>query len=742
MVDIVIDVDDISVQESNVLIANNPSNADVVLDAPVIQLDSNSFVLSSDGMYGSGNGLVGAVPNWLLSAVQQELTTGNGNITGLISDVQTALDTLSTGVTQSIASLNTLTSSQSSLITSLRSDVNSNNASTINTLATKVDSTQATAIANNAITAKFGADVNAFVGNIASTYVDANSSIAQDVNMIASTLNGISSSVSTIATATTQQKINPLWVNDGHGTTPDVNGNDQYMTVALAQEQFNVDANGVITSLILSSGSTSAITMQADEFKLVASGQSVASRNPFTVNATDGQITFNGSVSFNSVTDAPSMVASNTNINVTTNLVPNAGWSVGGYGDYQFVNTPTYYRILGAGAVAEDTLLLNAGDEVYTPYISDMTIAYKLSYSFNGAKIGSFITVVGTTPTSVDIIPSGVTVDPLKWYNVQVAVLPYGTAGGSLYGFIQESATLNIVAAISDVVLVTGIEKFLIGFVATADTYISRVGIETINANTLSSVPVTAGNINTVLGSNTTTINGGKITTGTITATQLNIASINSAGIVAGSVAAENITGTTITGKIINGGSLVGVTIDATSNISAPIVYGDTFRVRSTTYPNNSGSPMYISTLVIPYNGLSTGSPNGVYTGTFSLTGNIVSNGYSTGYLNNRICNSTSSCYFSLSFNNDPGLDYNANSQSYTPGVIDIKIQYSINGGTSWNTMFTLSNAQLLGTIIYNIPFVSGSNIYSFKLINNSALGADSPGHINLYSLICNIVNT
>ena len=742
MVDIVIDVDDISVQESNVLIANNPSNADVVLDAPVIQLDSNSFVLSSDGMYGSGNGLVGAVPNWLLSAVQQELTTGNGNITGLISDVQTALDTLSTGVTQSIASLNTLTSSQSSLITSLRSDVNSNNASTINTLATKVDSTQATAIANNAITAKFGADVNAFVGNIASTYVDANSSIAQDVNMIASTLNGISSSVSTIATATTQQKINPLWVNDGHGTTPDVNGNDQYMTVALAQEQFNVDANGVITSLILSSGSTSAITMQADEFKLVASGQSVASRNPFTVNATDGQITFNGSVSFNSVTDAPSMVASNTNINVTTNLVPNAGWSVGGYGDYQFVNTPTYYRILGAGTVAEDTLLLNAGDEVYTPYISDMTIAYKLSYSFKGANIGSFITVIGTTPTSVAIIPSGVTIDPLKWYNAQVAVLPYGTAGGSLYGFIQESATLNIVATISDIVLATGIEKFLIGFVATADTYISRVGIETINANTLSSVPVTAGNINTVLGSNTTTINGGKITTGTITATQLNIASINSAGIVAGSVAAENITGTTITGKIINGGSLVGVTIDATSNISAPIVYGDTFRVRSTTYPNNSGSPMYISTLVIPYNGLSTGSPNGVYTGTFSLTGNIVSNGYSTGYLNNRICNSTSTCYFSLSFNNKPGVSTDANNGTYSEGLINIQIQYSINGGTSWNTMFTLSNAQLLGTIIYNIPFVSGSNIYSFKLINNSALGADSPGHINLYSLICNIVNT
>lgn len=49
------------------------------------------------------------------------------------------------------------------------------------------------------------------------------------------------------------------------------------------------------------------MTVQSDEFKLVATGQSVASRNPFTVNATTGDITFVGKVSFNSVTDVPAL---------------------------------------------------------------------------------------------------------------------------------------------------------------------------------------------------------------------------------------------------------------------------------------------------------------------------------------------------------------------------------------------------------------------------------------------------
>jgi hypothetical protein len=315
---------------------------------------------------------------------------------------------------------------------------------------------------------------------------------------------------------------------------------------------------GEITGWQYADGSNinSEFIINADKFKLVATDQGAASKNPFTVNATTGDITFVGKVSFNSVTDAPDLVAENTNINVTTNLVPNAGWYASGHADYQFYGTPTYYRMLGAGTVAEDTLLLNVGDEVYTPYISDMTLSYKLSYSFKGAKIGSFITVVGTTPTSVAIIPAGVTVDAAKWYNVQIAVLPNGTTGGSLFGFIQESATLNIISVISDVVLGATVEKFLMGFVATADTYISRVGIETITSSTLSSVPITASNFNTIANATSTTIDGSRITTGYISANRIAANSIS-----ADKISGVNINGYTIEGSIIKGASIEGSVI-------------------------------------------------------------------------------------------------------------------------------------------------------------------------------------
>jgi hypothetical protein len=58
--------------------------------------------------------------------------------------------------------------------------------------------------------------------------------------------------------------------------------------------------DGSITGFSFSdgSGSSSAFTITADVFKIVASGQSVASRNPFTVNAVTGEISFNGVVDF------------------------------------------------------------------------------------------------------------------------------------------------------------------------------------------------------------------------------------------------------------------------------------------------------------------------------------------------------------------------------------------------------------------------------------------------------------
>jgi hypothetical protein len=120
------------------------------------------------------------------------------------------------------------------------------------------------------------------------------------MSLLTTTLDGVNASVSDISTLTVENALNPLWVDNGSQLDPDVNGNPRYIAQAQAKKQLAVDANGVVTSIILDSGSTSAITMQADQFKLVAAGQSALSKNPFTVDATSGNIFFNGIVDFTS----------------------------------------------------------------------------------------------------------------------------------------------------------------------------------------------------------------------------------------------------------------------------------------------------------------------------------------------------------------------------------------------------------------------------------------------------------
>ena len=306
MNDIVLEASVVNVEPQTEVLIDAVSDAEaVVLDA-VVRLENNEFVLSSGGMYGGG-ALIGSIPAWVLEAVNQRLTTGDGNIAGLVNDLQTALDALETGVNQSISNLESDVLSQSGLITSLRSDVDGNNAAIMNVLATKVTEAQASAVALSAIESTFGADVDAYIGNIASTYVDADSAIATEIDLMQASLNGVNASITDISSITIETVQNPLWIDDGLGTDPDINDEPRWIDQAKAKKQLEVNADGVITGLLLESGQTSSVTVQSDEFKLVATGQSVASRNPFTVNATTGDITFVGKVSFNSVTDVPSL---------------------------------------------------------------------------------------------------------------------------------------------------------------------------------------------------------------------------------------------------------------------------------------------------------------------------------------------------------------------------------------------------------------------------------------------------
>jgi len=204
--EIVINQDDVLVSDSHVVIADLIVDAKVSEVSPVVQVFNEEYVLSSGGGYANGNGLIGAVPSWILDAIQEQLTTGDGNLTQVLYDLRDLMTSFQIGVNQSIASLNTSTLSQSSIITTLASQVDNNRAEAINLVATKVTATEAQAVSVAAIRSAFnGGTAEAFVGNIASTYVDKDSAIAQDVKLVTAELNGLSANITSVESVVLQE---------------------------------------------------------------------------------------------------------------------------------------------------------------------------------------------------------------------------------------------------------------------------------------------------------------------------------------------------------------------------------------------------------------------------------------------------------------------------------------------------------------------------------------------------------
>ena len=367
MADIEVITDDLTVTQSTAL--------EIVQDAPlqiseaestVVELIPDSYMLTSPGIY-TGK-LDGSVPEWLITAIQTELTTGDGNLTTVTLQLQQAIDNLELGVAQNVSSINTAEASINALSTSVNSRIDTNDASILTLDATKVTDAEATAAAAAVISSTFGGNVDAYIGAIASTYVDENSAIATDIEVLTSSVNGVNASVSEISIAS---------VDEGE---------------ARAKHSLVVNADGNIAGYVAEAGTTSEFTIVADTFK-VASG--TTSYTPLTIDTVNGKVMFNGVVSFQSLTDVPQMVAENTNINITDNLIPTDGWNVDTHADYIWVGDPEYSMAVGAGDFLEAQLVLDANDEVYSPYLEDMTASYRVSFAFKGGTPGKLVEVVG-----------------------------------------------------------------------------------------------------------------------------------------------------------------------------------------------------------------------------------------------------------------------------------------------------------------------------------------------------------
>ena len=235
-----------------------------------VELIPDSFVLTSTGIF-TGN-LDGSVPIWLVDAINLELTTGEGNLTDITNDLVAITNSLDAGVTQNILNIQTIDENVTALETAVVSRLDGNDALIYNLQVSSVDETSATAISTDVINSTFNGNVDAYIGSIASTYVDANSAIAADVSLLSTSVNGVSATISEISIVSVDE--------------------DE----ARAKNSLIVDVDGSIAGYVAQTdGTTSEFIISADIFK-VSNG--TTNYTPLTVNTVDGRVEFNGYVTF------------------------------------------------------------------------------------------------------------------------------------------------------------------------------------------------------------------------------------------------------------------------------------------------------------------------------------------------------------------------------------------------------------------------------------------------------------
>lgn len=253
-------------------------------------------------------------------------TTGIGDLLATIEDLRNRISQLEAGVHQSITSINNEIISFNSLETAIISRLDGNEAAIYELLTTKVDKNSASAIASRIISSTFGGNADTYIANIARTYTDANSAIAQAINRLYASYNDVEVSITALdevvvkkAAVYTQPndpsldpsitlEIGDYWVDTDHPTRQGYQwsgagwnlASDDAISKAVmwsaSSSKLITDPEGNITGWAMSDSSTteSDFTIYAENFK-VTNGHT--GHTPFSIVGSD--IQFNGTVSIN-----------------------------------------------------------------------------------------------------------------------------------------------------------------------------------------------------------------------------------------------------------------------------------------------------------------------------------------------------------------------------------------------------------------------------------------------------------
>jgi len=341
---------------------------------------------------------------------------------------------------------------------------------------------------------------------------------------------------------------------------------------------------GIATSLTSGSGlptGQSEFWIKADKFKLMsADGSKKSSYSPFTVDSVTGEINFNGKVSFNSIPRSPTNIIAETwsEGNGSTPLYNIVGSSYENARIY--MNNPSGQLSVVWACIADGTGNSDGGWDT-VPFQIDRTKTYRFSVFIktNQANGSSYL---GCGPNTVTTLNSstkdgnpyfwyGDLPSQNEWYLLVGYVYPSGKTGLVSNGGIYSCTNGRKVANTTDFnwaadavnsnhrcYLYYSDSQFTRQFMY--DPRVEMVDgnepsiLDMINTTNVGYSPSEV--VSSINGGQTTTIDGGKITTGSITASQ-----INTVGLIAENISANEIVGKTMTGSIINGASINGSVI-------------------------------------------------------------------------------------------------------------------------------------------------------------------------------------
>ena len=515
------------------VVDNNNIPVNIIEHEYGITVQKHEYVVTGDDMYiplsydDSPQWLKDTINNITDFSLNQKLTeigALSNTLYGLIAELEVAKNTY----TQSIISSSDIDERINTAITTLNSSLADSDATIIDLITTKATPTEASSLALNVLTASINdGEISSLVSNLQNAISTSTNTLSNNIDIVHAEMTGeFNANAEVINSMQAYVGIDEAGASTGTGVSAYLEGSNGVIGSADSNVANNVyvDNNGNSRSKFeynssLNIGGTSynsgfglsnsagtgvgsEFWINADKFKFTNNGKT-GSAAPFTIDASGSQpqITFNGKVTFGSgqvgtidqaiAAVVETVAVGDKNINITDNLIPTTSLvSDTDNSGYQFVGTPTKSMSAGLESFSESQIVLDTGDEVYSPYVDEVTIPYYYRFGIKGITNLDRFKIV-TIDSSNVVLYNDITVtmevsqslSAVNWYTVDGVINPTGGTTAA-DGDIRDINGVKV-GSINNFVMPSGTTKVLLGWIA--DCTISRMKMCKITADTITS---------------------------------------------------------------------------------------------------------------------------------------------------------------------------------------------------------------------------------------------------------------